>query len=822
VRAEPARSGSSPARRGRRAAWLAVAALVGATLLAHSPVLDAGFVGYDDTAYVQKNEHVAHGLRLADVRWALTGYEQSNWHPLTWISHMLDVELFGFEPRGPHAVNLALHVLNVVALFLVLRSLTGDPWPSLLVAAVFALHPANVESVAWIAQRKTLLCTLFMILSTGAYAAWARGGGRRAYAASLGCFVLAMTSKPMIVTFPFTLLLLDYWPLRRAELEPAPGTRATLAGVARGVLRLTPEKLPFLALSALHALVTLDAQRDAMSTLDNYPVAQRLGNVAVSYVGYLGTYFAPRNLAVFYPLYPERLTPALVLACAALLAALTAASVRLGLRRRYLLVGWLWYVGTLVPVIGLVQVGMQSMADRYVYVPFWGLSIAIAWSLRDALRALPRARALRAATAAVLGAALVVFGALTFRQSRHWRGPFELFGSAIENTAGNYLAHSVLAERYYAEGEFEKCIEHSREAVKSRRNMGPVRSTYGLALYALGRRDEALEQFKLAAAQEEDNPIGYMNLGWFENERGNHAQAIRDLENAAGRISRKTIPYTRKMIYANWGQALAGSGKLEGAREKYALALEVDPDDAAFLRDAARIDLRLRDVDAARGRLRRALEADGDGGAAAFLLASAALLAGEESGALFAEAHERAPGEAAVVVDLARTLAGDGRPDDAERLLGALLALEPPADPAEAGRIAALVHAQLGEIAVQRGDLGRARAELERALGADPDHFDANQRLAFLLATSADPALRDPARAVALAERAAAERREYAPLATLSTAYAAAGRVREAAAIAREALELARRAGDARAVAALEHQLAVFTAMVAEAGAASR
>ena len=817
MRSEPARSGSSPAPGGRRATWLAVAALVGATLLAHAPVLDAGFIGYDDTAYVQKNTHVAHGLRLADVRWALTGYEQSNWHPLTWISHMVDVELFGFEPRGPHAENLVLHVLNVVALFFLLRSLTGDGRPSFLVAAAFALHPANVESVAWIAQRKTLLCTLFMILSIGAYASWVRGGGRRAYAASLGCFVLAMTSKPMIVTFPFTLLLLDYWPLRRAELEPAAGARTTLAGIARGVWRLVPEKLPFLALAALHALVTLDAQRNAMSTLDNYPVSQRLGNVAVSYVGYLGTYFAPRNLAVFYPLYPERLTPALVLGCAALLAALTAAFVWLGLRRRYLLVGWLWFVGTLVPVIGLVQVGMQSMADRYVYIPFWGLSIGIAWSLRDALAAGSRARVLRAAAAAAIAAALAVFGVLTHRQSRHWRGPFELFGSAIENTEGNYLAHSVLAERYYADSEFEKCIEHSREAVKSRRNMGPVRSTYGLALYGLGRRDEALEQFKLAAVQEEDNPIGYMNLGWFENERGRHEQAIRDLENAAGRISSKTIPYTKKMIYANWGIALARTGKLDGARAKYALALEVDPDDAAFLRDAARIDLRLRDADAANRRLRRALEADPGDGAAAFLLASAALLAGDESAALFADAQKRAPREAAVVVDLARTLAGDGRPEDAERLLDALLALEPPADPTDARSVAALVHAQLGEIAVQRGDLRRALAELDRALAADPDHFDANQRLAFLLATSADPALRDPARAVALAERATAERREYAPLATLSTAYAAAGRLTEAVAIAREALDLARQAGDANAVAALEHQVEVYTALGARA-----
>ena len=799
------------ARRRRRAlTGLALVALLGGTLAAYRPALDAGFIGYDDTAYVHKNAHVSHGLRLADVRWAMTGYEQSNWHPLTWISHMLDVELFGFSPRGPHAVNVALHALNALLLFLVLRSLTGAAAPSLLVAALFALHPANVESVAWIAQRKTLLCTLFMLLAIAAYASYARGGGRRAYLATLGLFVLAMTAKPMIVTFPFGLLLLDYWPLRRKEFAERADGAVSLASLVRGALRLLPEKLPFLALAALHALVTLDAQRDAMSSLDNLPVGERLGNVTVSYVGYLATYFAPVRLAVFYPLYPENLTHRMVLGSAALLAALTVAFVALGLRRRHLLVGWLWFVGTLVPVIGIVQVGMQSMADRYVYVPFWGLSMGIAFTLDAVLRTRALARA-AAATAAV--ATIACLGVLTYRQSENWHDAFRLFSSAIENTEGNYLAHSVLAERYYADAEYEKCVEQSREAVKHRRNMGPVRSTYGLALYALGERDLALEQFTLAAEQEFDNPIGFMNLGWFEAERGRYDLALRHLDAAAVRIKHETLPYTKKMIYANWGNALAKTGQLEDARKKYEMALDVEPEDLDILRAAAGVDLQLGDPPRAIARLERVLElAPGDAGGA-YLRASAVALAGGESAPLFAAAQKLAPRQAVVTMELARTLARAGRFAEADRLLEALLSLDPPAEAADAQFVASTAHGQRGEIRLERGDVAGGMAELDRALAIWPENFDAGNRLAFLLATAADPALRDPARAVALAERAAAQRREYAALATLAAAYASAGRLPAAIATAREGLDLAKAASDEGAVAALEHQLAVFARM---------
>lgn len=799
-------------RAGRLRWQLALGVVVAAAVASHAPVLDADFIRFDDTAYVESNPHVESGLRLDNVRWALTGYEQSNWHPLTWISHMIDVEAFGFAPRGHHAVNLALHALNVLLLFLVLRSLTGDAVPSLLVAGVFAVHPANVESVAWISQRKTLLCTCFALLAIAAYARHVRGGGRRPYAGSLGFLALSLMSKPMFVTFPFGLLLLDFWPLRRPAFERAAGGGITLAALVRGWWRLLPEKIPYLVLCGLVSLITLDAQQDAMSTIEHFSVPQRLGNVALSYVTYLGTFLAPFRLAVFYPLHPDRLTPRLVFGCAALLGAITIALVRLGLRRPYLLVGWLWFLGTLVPVIGLVQVGMQSMADRYVYVPFWGLAIALAWSLRDLLHVPLRVRAARWVATAAAAAVLGCLGVLTYRQAEKWRDPFTLFHSAIENTAGNWLAHALLAERYYAKSDFEKTVEHSIEAVKSSGNMmGAIRSTYGLALHDMGKLDPAREQFELAAQQDPDNPIGFMNLGWFELERGEYDIALAVLSLASTKIDDKTAPFIKKTTYANWASALAKTNQLGGAREKYGLALEVEPDNLDLLRDAARVDLRLNEPHRAIERMRRALEVDPNDADSAYLLASATALQGGESAELFARAQSIAPRQAIVTVELARTLAGDGRREDAARLLEILLALDPPADEADAQFVTSTVHDHLAQIAIERGDAARAIAELDRALAIWPDNYDAKSRLAFLLATTKETALRNPKRAVALAERAASERREFASLSTLAAAYAAAERMPAAVDAARQGLELASKAKDARGIAALQKQIDIYS-----------
>lgn len=790
---------------------IVLAALVVLTLAAHAPALDADFVRYDDTSYVQGNPHVSSGLRLENVRWALTGYELANWHPLTWISHMLDVELFGFEPRGHHAVNLALHALNVMLLFLVLRALTGDALPSLVVAAIFAVHPANVESVAWIAQRKTLLSTLFALLSIAAYTRYARGGGLRPYATSLLCLALSLASKPMLVTLPFGLLLLDYWPLRRSAFEAAPGRSTTLATLARGCWRLLPEKLPFLALCAMTSLVTLDAQQMAMSPIDAYPVPARLSNVAISYVRYLATFVAPHRLAVFYPLYPEHFTTLLIAGSVTLLAGLSVALGWLGLRHRYLLVGWFWFLGTLIPVIGIVQVGMQSMADRYAYIPFWGLAIALVWSLRDLLRPQLRAGRARVALAVVVLGIVAWMGVATHRQAETWHDPITLFEHAVDVTDDNWMAHAALAERYYAKRDLEASIAHSIEALKGNRDLGPIRSNYGLALNDSGKPELAREQFDLAVRQDPDDPTGYMNLGWFHAERGNYDAAIEVLSAAAEKITEATGSYTEKMIYANWASVLARTGQLAAARQHYERALEVAPDDSEFLRDAARVDVRLGDLARAVVGLRHALEIDPQDADAAWLLASATALQGGESAALFAHARALDARKAVVALDLARILTSEGQPDAAHTLVDGSVAMGLPDDPDDANFVASAADTQRGEIYVARGDTASAIDAFDRAIAAWPDNHDATSRLAFLLATSTDPALRNPPRAVELAERASADRREFASLSTLAAAYAAADRLPAAVDAAREGLDLAARANDTRAMAALQKQIALYS-----------
>lgn len=781
------------------------------TLASYRPVFEAGFVNFDDTTYIEGNPPVATGLSVENLRWALTGYHSSNWHPITWASHMADVEIFGLDPRGHHAVNVVIHVLNVALLFLVLRSLTGDAAASFAVSALFALHPANVESVAWIAQRKTLLSTFFALLAIGSYGRYARGGGARAYALSLACLALSLLSKAMFVTLPFALLLLDYWPLRRAAFGPATDGRTSIAALVRGALRLLPEKLPFLALAVIASMITLDAQRDAMSTIDNYAISDRLGNVALSYVKYLGIFFAPRHLAIFYPLEPEQLTPLTIGLCVALLGALTITAITVGRRRGHLLVGWLWFLLTLVPVVGLVQVGMQSMADRYVYVPFWGLAIAVVWTARDALAAVGSRAVARAVGAGALASVAALFAVLTWRQTEVWHDGVRLFEAAIANTERNWLAHGALAERYYALHDFPKTLEHSREALKYNRNIGTVRSTYGLALYETGAADQALEQFELAVLQEPTNPIGYMNLGWIYIERKQYDRAIERLAAGAQQFKPTTPPYTRKMTYGNWASALAKIGDLPASRRMYEQALAIDANDPPLLRDAARVDIQIGELASAETRLQRAVEIDAADAEARYLLAVATLLLDrpDDAAASLDAAIERDPRKAVVAIDLARSLAGAGRRDAALRILDALRATTP-ADPADAQFLASTIETHRAELAIEAADAPGAIAALDRALAVWPDNYDANNRLAFLLATSNDPALLDPARAVVLAERAVAARREFGSLATLAAAYAAAGRMNEAGVVVGEAQELATKAGDVHAVRVLEQQRQLY------------
>jgi protein O-mannosyl-transferase len=400
--------------------------------------LHQGFITYDDPVYVTDNPHVTGGLTAADLGWAFRSTEASNWHPLTWISLQADSQVYGLRAGGFHLTNVLLHALDALLLFIVLRRMTGAPGRSLLVAALFGLHPLHVESVAWISERKDVLSTLFLFLALGAYGRRSellRAGAHRAgrfYLLALVLFAAGLLCKPMLVTLPCLLLLLDYWPLGRWTAAPAGG---------RG--RLLVEKLPFFALSAASSAVTLHVQRlgGAVATLEEFRWPARLANALLSYLWYLRKCFVPTRLAIFYPSFAEVPGTGETLLAGALLVGITAGCLLLVRRRPYLLVGWLWFLGTLVPVIGFVQVGGQAVADRYSYVPLIGIFIMVAWGASDLL-ATGKARW----AAGLLGAALVgACAAATFHQLEYWRDGVRLFRHAAAVTANNWVAHANLA-----------------------------------------------------------------------------------------------------------------------------------------------------------------------------------------------------------------------------------------------------------------------------------------------------------------------------------------------------------------------------------------
>ena len=417
--------------------------LVG-TLVAFWNVSHAGFVNYDDPAYVSANPIVQSGLTAENVRWAFTTFHYSNWHPLTWLSYMTDCQLFGMNPLSFHLVNLAFHMANTLLVFVLLQRVTGNLWPSAIVAAFFSWHPLHVESVAWISERKDVLSTFFVLLTICAYAAYAEyAKHRRAgwYLSTLVLFLLALMSKAMAVTVPFLLLLMDVWPLGRLNF--------TSPGWARSVRQLIFEKVPLFVLSLAASLATFLAQGDAVMTTSHLGLTHRLENAVVSYARYLGKTFWPADLAVFYPHPTGGWSILLIGGSAGLLLGISVLSVLTVRKRPYLFTGWFWFLGTLIPVIGLVQVGSQSIADRYMYLPSIGLFIAIAWGVRDLVKAF---RLPPLPLALGTSAALLACGLVTFRQVRVWQDSFTLFSHAERVTPPNIVTLNNLIVELLARG----------------------------------------------------------------------------------------------------------------------------------------------------------------------------------------------------------------------------------------------------------------------------------------------------------------------------------------------------------------------------------
>jgi protein O-mannosyl-transferase len=514
---------------------LAALLLVAATLAAFAPVLSAGFVIYDDERYVLKNPHVQEGFGGDALRWAFTAGYASNWHPLTWLSHMLDWRLFGASPAGHHLTSLLLHAANAALLFLLLDRMTGAPWRAAFVAALFALHPLHVESVAWVAERKDVLSTLLWLLATWAYVAWTRKRGTARYVLVGALVALGLAAKPMLVTLPLTLLILDFWPLRRRE-----------AGTA-GALRLVAEKVPLLTLSAASAAVTLATQAasPALGSMQEFPLAARVGNALVAYVAYLGKALWPAGLAVFYPHPGSSLSWWRPSGAAALLAAITVLAVALRRSRPYLLSGWLWYLVTLLPVIGLVQVGEQAMADRYTYVPLIGPFVAAAWGIPDAARALlaasrrpggesaDRDRVLRWGLPVAAGAVLLALALLTRAQAAVWKDSVTLFEHALAVTERNHLAHLDLGTALSREGRADEALAHYAEAVRIKPGNSIAQYDLGAALAARGRDAEAMEHYLQALTLDPRYAAAHNNLGILLAKQGRIDEAARHYAEAA-------------------------------------------------------------------------------------------------------------------------------------------------------------------------------------------------------------------------------------------------------------------------------------------------
>lgn len=580
--------------------------LVLASLVLYNPAGRYPFINYDDDHYITENAQVCQGLHWSTIRWAFTTTTEANWHPLTWLSHELDWQLFHLNPVGHHYVNVLFHAANVYLLFLVLLQATGQVWRSWMVAALFALHPINVESVAWIAERKNLLSMFFFLLALAAYRWYAQKPHVARYSLVTMLFALGLMAKPQVITFPFVLLLWDYWPLRRTASDANNSSILAVSDHAMptySFLRLILEKLPLLALSAASAAITLRAQvaSGAVRSMQQVPLAVRLGNAALSYARYLGKAFWPSCLGIMYPYAGASILRVVI----AFLVLAVISACAIAARRRYLRVGWLWFLGTLVPMIGLVQVGVQAMADRYAYLPFIGLFLMVVWGTAEIVHA-------RRWPAWVLAAAcliaLTALGITARRQLSYWSNNVSLWSHTIAVTVPNFQAEEHLAIALAAQGlsqeagvHFERGVAidptnakgdlnlavydqtqgHTEQAIELYRNVLQISSDQKLEAEALGNLAVAYRQlrnysqaeatYRIAVRLSPDNHNTWLGMGLLEQKLGN-------CDEAAGAFSRSAALRPSPVDYLLLETALQRCGRSSEATAAHEKARQISDD----------------------------------------------------------------------------------------------------------------------------------------------------------------------------------------------------------------------------------------------------
>ena len=596
--------------------------LIIAILVVYWQVRNHTFINLDDGSYILNNPHIRDGLNFEGIAWAFSFPGFDYWHPLTWLSHMLDCHLYGLSPGMHHQISLILHIVNSMLLFLVFKRMTGKLWRSAFVAVLFALHPLNVESVSWLAERKNVLSTLFWLLTMLSYIYYSKRPNFYRYLLILFVFVLGLMSKPMLVTLPFVLLMLDYWPLCRFKLvQSGDGNQETRKSIKASfqqplVLRLVLEKLPLLSLSAVCIyLSSLSIQHlDIVISTVTVPMKHRIANALVSYVGYIKKMVWPHNLAVFYP-YPQTFPLWQTVGAGLLLLCISFLVLRAVRSKPYLTVGWLWYIGTLVPAIGLVQAGLwPAMADRFAYVPLIGLFIVIAWGVPD-LVVRWHYRKIKLATIAV--ALLAILMATTYLQVGYWRNSITLFKHTLDVTYNNHIAHHKLGEALAVQGKTAAAARHYTEALRIKPDFFATHLNLGIILRDEGKLNEAIGHISKAISQKPDYAEAHNELGIALSEQGSYDSAIKhylkalriktDYTRAHNNIGialsqqgndKKAISHFYEAIridssysnaYFNLGKIFAYQGKIEEAIPYYRKAIHYSPNMAIALYDLSRI-----------------------------------------------------------------------------------------------------------------------------------------------------------------------------------------------------------------------------------------
>ena len=670
--------------------WLPALLLALAVIALYWPAARFDFINFDDPLYVADNDHVKQGLTWDGLRWAFTAFYASNWHPLTWLSHMADCQFFGAHPGAHHLVNVLFHAANTGLLFALLRNLTGARWRSALVAGLFALHPLHVESVAWISERKDVLSTFFGLLCLMAYARYvgksrvhppSPGSGATGspkskgyYFLALLFFALGLMSKAMLVTWPFVMLLLDWWPLQRFKVQ----------GSGFRVRSLVVEKIPFFALAAAASVVTFVAQRNggAVVAMENLPLGERAGNAMISYCRYLGKTFWPTDMAVYYP-HPGHWPVSEVLLAGVLLAGISAL-VFMRRRQPFMLMGWLWFVGTLAPVIGLMQVGQQAMADRYTYIPSVGILILTIWGAHE----LARRWRHQATVLSLAGTAAVVLCAvLTQRQLGYWQDSETLFRHALDVTRNNYTALDNFGNALFDQGRIDEAICQFQEALRLKPDDANAHYNLGAALGAKGQFDEAIIQFQTAIRLKPGDAWDYYDLGVALANKGQTDEAIRQFQTAL-----RLKPDDAKARF-NLANALAKKGQTDEAISQYSEALRLKPDYAIA-------HYNLGNVLDNKGRTDEAVRE-------------------------FQEAVRLKPDDADTHNALGAAFDEKGRVDEAIRQFQEAIRLKPDD---------AMAHNNLGSVFLNEGRTNEAIGQFQDAIRLKPDYANANNNLGYLWA----------------------------------------------------------------------------------------